>query len=77
MNDTIDTLTHLIVDNIRLLGSIACAVVMLVGFQHLVHHMVVEQAANTAQFEQLTKPLPTGATLAQKPAQQPQWIPVQ
>jgi hypothetical protein len=77
MNDVINTLTRLILDNIRTLGGIACAVVMLVSLQHLVHHMVAEQTADAAMYDQLAKPMPMGSQLTQQPVQQPQWITVQ
>jgi hypothetical protein len=40
------------------------------------HHILVDQTAQEAAFDQLTKPLPTGAAVAQQPAPEPQWIPV-
>lgn len=75
MNDVINTVAHLILNNIRTLGGIACAVVMMVGLQSLVHHLVAEQTANAAMFDQLTRP--QSANVAMVTAPQQQWIPLQ
>ncbi len=75
MNDFIDTIARLILDNMRALCGIVCAVVMLVGLRSLAHHLAAAQTVNAVMFNQLTQLQPANVSLATTHAQH--WIPLQ
>jgi hypothetical protein len=75
MNTIINTTAGLALDHARGLVSLALTVTLLVGVHAALHHVVAEQAANAALFDQLNKPVAANVSMAQ-PASQQQWIPL-